>query len=172
MPILCGLFFRFPDRTDYGARASVETLPSLGPVRPPRFPQVETRPCQRDTGRRLAALSILSTCRPLRTPPSLPQEPTPNLELSPLTRPPSPSTACAGTGLRRETEPRCNRRGSCHHNLNNPSLFVPLNNPSLPLSSCDTLKYFSLSPSDIHPPKNSCCKSTSTNTSLVTGQRL
>lgn len=110
--------------------------------------------------------SILSTCSPC-VPRHLTPKPTPNLELSPLTRPPSPSTACTG----KQSQARCNRRGSCHHNLNDPSLFVPPQQSSLSLLSCDTLNTFH-SPIRQTLTKNSCCKSTSTATSLVTGQRL
>lgn len=76
--------------------------------------------------------------QPLRTPPSLPQGPgPPNLELYPL---PQSTTSfaehCPAPGKR---EPSVTARGSCHHNLNDPSLFVsPLNNLPSP-SPRDTL---------------------------------
>lgn len=86
----------------------------------PRFPQVETRPCQRDGDWLLFPfLAAAALAYPAISTP----KPTPNLELSPLN-----TTSFAEHCLHRETEPRCNRRGSCHHNLNDPSLPVPLNN--------------------------------------------
>lgn len=77
----------------------------------------------------------------LAYPAILPQSDPPNLELYPLAN----STSFAEPDLHREKrEPRCYGRGSCHHNLNDPSLFVPPQQSSLFLSSCDTLNTFQL----------------------------